>query len=53
MNPDRTPDELALRVPIIVGPTGAVMHDGHRYSMPPQAIGILLVLPAAREVSFP
>lgn len=35
-----TPDELALRVPIIVGPTGAVMHDGHRYSMPPQAIGI-------------
>jgi len=35
-----TPDELALRVPIFVGPTGAVMHEGHRYSMPPQAIGI-------------
>jgi transposase len=34
------PDELALRVPIMVGPTGAVMHDGRRYSMPPQAIGI-------------
>ncbi len=35
-----TPDELALRMPIVVGPTGAVTHDGHSYSMPPQAIGI-------------
>jgi transposase len=35
-----TPDELALRVPIVVGPTGSVTHDGHGYSMPPPAIGI-------------
>ncbi len=35
-----TPNELALRMPIVVGPTGAVMHDGHSYSMPPQGIGI-------------
>lgn len=32
------PSELALRVPIVVGPTGIVTHDGGRYSMPPQAI---------------
>jgi transposase len=34
------PDELALRMPIMVGPTAVVMHEGHSYSMPPQAIGI-------------
>ena len=34
------PDELALRFPIVVGPTGAVTHDGRGYSMPPPAIGI-------------
>jgi len=34
------PDELALRVPIVVGPTAAVLHDTHPYSMPPDAIGI-------------
>ena len=34
------PDELALRLPIMVGPTGVVTHEGHSYSMPPQAIGI-------------
>jgi transposase len=34
------PADLALRVPIVVGPTGAVLHDGHPYSMPPEAIGI-------------
>ncbi len=34
------PDELALRVPIFVGPTGMVLHDTHPYSMPPEAIGI-------------
>lgn len=44
-----TPDELALRVPILVGPTGAVMHEGHRYSMPPQAIGIAGTLFLYRE----
>lgn len=35
-----TPDELALRVPICVGPTGYVLHDTHSYSMPPESIGI-------------
>jgi transposase len=34
------PDDLALRLPIVVGPTGYVGHDTHRYSMPPDAIGI-------------
>jgi hypothetical protein len=34
-----TPQNLALRVPVQVGPTGAVFHDGHTYSMPPQAAG--------------
>jgi transposase len=34
------PENLALRVPIIVGPTGEVIHDTHPYSMPPDAIGI-------------
>jgi transposase len=34
------PNQLALRVPVVVGPTGAVLHDTHPYSMPPEAIGI-------------
>lgn len=34
------PSDLALRVPIVVGPTGMVTHDGHGYSMPPDAIGL-------------
>jgi Mu transposase-like protein len=34
------PDQLALRVPVVVGPTAAVVHDTHPYSMPPDAIGI-------------
>jgi transposase len=34
------PDNLALRIPIYVGPTGTVMHDTHPYSMPPEAIGV-------------
>jgi hypothetical protein len=33
------PEELALRLPIVVGPTGYVLDDTHRYSMPPDAIG--------------
>lgn len=32
-----TPEELALRVPIFVGPTGEVMFEGVAYSMPPEA----------------
>jgi hypothetical protein len=31
---------LALRIPVSVSPTGVVMHDGHPYSMPPDAIGL-------------
>jgi len=34
-----TPENLALRVPVQIGPTSAVFHDGHSYSMPPQAAG--------------
>lgn len=34
------PAELALRIPITVGPTGEVIHDTHRYSMPPESLGI-------------
>jgi transposase len=34
------PDELALRIPVYVGPTGTVLHEGHAYSMPPEAISM-------------
>jgi transposase len=34
------PGDLALRIPISVTPTGAVVHDTHTYSMPPDAIGL-------------
>jgi transposase len=34
------PTDLALRIPVSVSPTGVVMHDGHAYSMPPDAIGV-------------
>jgi len=34
------PTELALRIPVSVGPTGYVLHDTHLYSMAPDAIGI-------------
>jgi transposase len=34
------PVDLALRVPVIVGPTAEVIHETHPYSMPPEAIGI-------------
>jgi transposase len=43
------PHELALRLPIVVGPTGYVGHDTHRYSMPPDAIGIAGTLYLYRE----
>jgi transposase len=32
--------DLALRIPVYVGPTGTVLHDGHPYSMPPEAISM-------------
>src|SRR6185369_15947275 len=34
------PNELALRIPISVGPTGYVVHESHRYSMDPDALGL-------------
>ena len=34
------PQELALRIPVYVGPTATVLHDGHVYSMPPEAISM-------------
>jgi transposase len=34
------PEELALRIPVYVGPTGTVVHDGHAYSMPAEAISM-------------
>ena len=34
------PADLALRIPVSVSPTGVVVHDGHPYSMPPDAIGL-------------
>jgi len=33
------PAELALRLPVVVTATAYVIHDTHRYSMPPDAIG--------------
>jgi transposase len=35
-----SPADLALRVPVLVGPTAYVVHEGRDYSMPPDAIGI-------------
>jgi len=34
------PEDLALRIPVYVGPTGTVVHEGHAYSMPPEAISM-------------
>lgn len=34
------PENLALRIPVYVGPTATVVHDTHGYSMSPEAIGM-------------
>jgi transposase len=34
------PGDLALRIPISVGPTAEVLDDTHSYSMPPEAAGL-------------
>lgn len=34
------PSDYALRIPVMVGPTGHVQYEGIRYSMPARAIGI-------------
>ena len=43
------PADLTLRLPVSVGPTGVVWHDGHPYSMPPDAIGLPGTLYLYRE----
>lgn len=34
------PEQLALRLPVVVGVTGYVVHEGQSYSMPPESIGL-------------
>lgn len=43
------PEELALRIPAHVGPTGYVVHDTHPYSMPPDALGLPATLYLYRD----
>jgi transposase len=43
------PADLALRIPVSVSPMGVVIHDGHPYSMPPEAIGLPGTLYLYRE----
>jgi transposase len=43
------PADLALRIPVSVNPTGVVIHDGHPYSMPPDAIGLPATLYLYRD----
>lgn len=38
------PCDLALRLPLVVGPTGHVVHDTHPYSMPPESVGMACTL---------
>jgi len=35
-----SPRDLALRIPVYVGPTGYVLHETREYSMPPQSISV-------------
>ena len=43
------PEELALRIPVVVGPTAFVTHEACLYSMPPGAIGIAGTLHLLRD----
>jgi predicted DNA-binding transcriptional regulator len=38
------PAELALRIPVVVGVTGYVLHELQPYSMPPESIGLSATL---------
>ena len=38
------PRELALRVPVLVGPRASVVYEGQSYAMPPEAVGLIGVL---------
>jgi transposase len=43
------PADLALRLPVSVGPTAEVVHAAHSYSMPPEAAGLPATLYLYRE----
>jgi hypothetical protein len=36
-----TPEDLALRVPVVVGPRAAVTYEGQSYAMPADAVGLV------------
>ena len=38
------PQDLALRVPVLVGPRAIVVYEGQSYTMPPEAVGLIGVL---------
>src|SRR4051812_5125712 len=44
-----SPEELALRLPVVVGVTGYVVHEGQPYSMPPDSIGLAGTLHLHRD----
>ena len=35
------PRDLALRVPVLVGPRASVVYEGQSYAMPPEAVGLI------------
>lgn len=43
------PQDLALRIPVSVGPTAEVLYNGHAYSMPPEAAGFPATLYLYRD----
>lgn len=43
------PQDLALRIPVAVGPTAEVLYDGHAYSMSPEAAGFPATLYLYRD----
>jgi transposase len=43
------PQDLALRIPVSVGPTAEVLYEGHAYSMPPEAAGFPATLYLYRD----
>jgi transposase len=43
------PEDLALRIPVFVGPTGYIAYEACLYSMPPEAIGIAGTLYLLRD----
>jgi transposase len=44
-----SPEDLALRIPVSVGPTAVVVHDTHSYSMPPETAGFPATLYLYRD----